>query len=273
MLRTIMFVPLVLFFAEAAISDDTDPRIAEALQTTTEAATQYEFRLADDPSEELEFHPKSLLRWSNPVIGVIYGNVFVWTKDGRPEVVGSILQWYEPHTHGTHEFHSLSTDPLEGFHDGKTVWSTKKPGLEWKSMPQAPSVGASPAVRLRQMRSMVRQVTITSISKSDEQYNLRLLSQPLFRYGDADSSVLDGALFSFVQGTDPEVIVLIEARKNPEGSLRWQIALARMAALEFSAKYRGQELWHVESMPYPIAMGGQEPYSLYRFRRPISEPR
>ena len=39
------------------------------------------------------------------------------------------------------------------------------------------------------------------------------LSQPLYRYGGDDSGVLDGGLFVFVQGTDPEVFLLIEARR------------------------------------------------------------
>lgn len=256
-----------IFLVGKIIGDEPDPRIAEALATTTEAATHYEFRLVEEPSKSLKFHPQSLLRWSNPVIGVIYGNVFVWTKDGRPEVIGSILQWYEPHKHATHEFHSLSSGSVEGSRDGSLVWATTKPGLQLKPIPQGPLVDESPLVRLRQMRSIVRQLKVSSTSQSGEQYKLRLLSQPIFRYGDVKSNVLDGALFSFVQGTDPEVIVLIEARKDYSGTPRWQIAMMRMAALEFSAEFQNQELWHVEAMPYPVAMSGREPYSLYRFRR------
>lgn len=267
MRKVIALALFSILLAGTIVGDELDPRIAEALETTTEAATHYEFRLADDPSGRLKFHPKSLLRWSNPVIGVIYGNVFVWTKDGRPEVIGSILQWYEPHKHATHEFHSLSAGPVEGSRDGRLVWATTKPGLLLRPILQAPLVDESPLVRLRQMRSITRQLKVTSTNRNGDQYNLRLLSQPLFRYGDVKSNVFDGALFSFVQGTDPEVIVLIEARKNDSGTLHWYVAMMRMAALEFAAEFKDQELWHVEAMPYPVAMSGQEPYSLYRFRR------
>ncbi|QDV88412.1 hypothetical protein [Planctomycetes bacterium TBK1r] len=271
MRRIFAFALFSVSLAGTSATEEPDPRIAEALKTTTEAASHYEFRLADDPSESLTFHPNSLLHWSNPVIGVIYGNVFVWTEDGRPEVIGSILQWYEPHKHATHEFHSLSARPVEGSHDGKLVWKTTKPGVQLKPITQAPIVDESPFVRLRQMRSITRQLEVTSINKEGEKYNLRLLSQPLFRYGNDKSNVLDGALFSFVQGTDPEVIVLIESRKNDSGTLQWHLAMMRMAALEFTAKLRGREIWHVEKMPYPVAMRGREPYSLYRFKHQETE--
>ncbi|MCO8120997.1 hypothetical protein NHH03_04545 [Stieleria sp. TO1_6] len=260
------FTVFSVLLASAGVGDEADPRIAEALETTTEAATHYEFCLADDPSENLNFHSKSLLHWSNPVIGVIYGNVFVWTKDGRPEVIGSLLQWYEPHQHATHEFHSLSATRVEGSHDGQLVWETTEPGIQWKPIPQAPIVHESPLVRLRQMRSIARQLKVTSTNKNGDAFNLRLLSQPLFRYGSDESNILDGALFSFVQGTDPEVIVLIETRKDDSGTLHWTIAMARMAALEFAAEFQGQEVWHVEAMPYHVAMSGKMPYSLFRFR-------
>lgn len=265
--RVLTFVLCFVFLVGSISGDEPDPRIAEALVTTTEAATHYEFQLADEPPKKLTFHPKSLLRWSNPVIGVIYGNVFVWTKNGRPEVVGSILQWYEPHKHATHEFHSLSTGSVKGSHDGRLVWATTKPGLQLKPIPRGPLVGKTPVVRLSQMRSIARQLKVSSTNKDGEQYNLRLLSHPLFRYGDPKSNVLDGALFSFVQGTDPEAIVLIEARKDDSGNLSWQMAMIRMAALGFTAEFQDNEFWHVEAMPYSVAMKGREPYSLYRFRR------
>ncbi|QEF98221.1 hypothetical protein Mal15_22700 [Stieleria maiorica] len=268
MRRRLAFTSLILMVVGSVAGEEPDPRIAEALERTTEAATHYEFRLPSEPTQRLEFQSKSLLHWSNPVIGVIYGNVFVWTQQehGRPEVIGSILQWYEPHKHGTHEFHSLSKGPVEGSRDGQPVWSTDAPGIEWMPIPNAPEVGDSPLVRLPQMRSIVRGLSVTSTSKDGLPYNLRLLSQPLYRYCHEDSEVVDGALFTFVQGTDPEVIVLVEARADDTGTTRWQFAMVRMAALEFVAEFQDREIWRVDAMPYAIAMSGREPYSLFRFR-------
>ena len=48
-------------------------------------------------------------------------------------------------------------------------------------------------------------------------HRLRMLTTPIARYGKAGGTVEDGALFAFVEGTDPEVFLLIEARAGEKG--------------------------------------------------------
>ena len=55
---------------------------------------------------------------------------------------------------------------------------------------------------------------------------VRRLPTPISRYSDADSGVTDGAIVAFVKGTDPEAMLLIEARSNAEAVL-WHYAVAR----------------------------------------------
>ncbi|HET6883958.1 MAG TPA: hypothetical protein VFI31_27645 [Pirellulales bacterium] len=54
----------------------------------------------------------------------------------------------------------------------------------------------------------------------------------------------DGALFAFVcqVGTDPEVFLVLEARKTDEGP-RWHSALARFSHLDTFAEYDGKNVW------------------------------
>jgi hypothetical protein len=49
--------------------------------------------------------------------------------------------------------------------------------------------------------------------------------------------VLDGAVFAFVQGTDPETLLMVEARKTGDAWQR-QFAFARMNSVQFVATYR-----------------------------------
>ena len=56
---------------------------------------------------------------------------------------------------------------------------------------------------------------------------LRLMDQPLHRFDSPDQDVLDGGLFAFVEGTDPEAWLILEAVESP-GSRSWRFALARM---------------------------------------------
>ncbi|WP_182866926.1 hypothetical protein [Stieleria mannarensis] len=80
-------------------SSATGDRVHQTLRISTQAARQYEFEVAGTPPRKLDLHPSSILNWSNPVAGEIYGNVFLWTDRGRPHVIGSIFQWYSPMTH------------------------------------------------------------------------------------------------------------------------------------------------------------------------------
>ena len=110
-----------------------DEHVQEAFRITTEAAKRYAFELAGNAAPRLNFHPGSILRWSNPVAGEIYGNVYLWTdNDERPQVIGSIYQWFSPMTHGSHEFRSLSLEPVIGQRDGSLVWMSNQAGVEWK---------------------------------------------------------------------------------------------------------------------------------------------
>jgi hypothetical protein len=60
--------------------------IAAALKLTQAAATKYEIRVGDD-DKPLELQREPVLRWSNPDRGEVHGNVFLWTREGRPLVL------------------------------------------------------------------------------------------------------------------------------------------------------------------------------------------
>src|SRR5687767_10358790 len=78
---------------DAAPSDSPANReqIDAALKLTTEAAGKYELMLAGhDSAAKLIKEP--VLRWSNPAVGEIHGNVFLWTVDTRPVAVGSLFK-------------------------------------------------------------------------------------------------------------------------------------------------------------------------------------
>jgi hypothetical protein len=73
---------------------------------------------------------------------------------------------------------------------------------------------------------------------------LRLLPTPIARYGESGSNLVDGALFAFVLGTDPEVFLFIEARSGAQGP-EWQYALAPMTIFAVKASYQGKAVWEL----------------------------
>jgi hypothetical protein len=253
----------LLLLISASFGQTDEPgsagRSADALKINTGAAKSYAFELAGEPRRELVLHPASLLRWSNPQAGEIYGAVFVWTYEGRPEVIGSLHQWYSPFTHGSHEFHSLATGPISGKRNGEPVWTSDEPGMQLSRIPDQQAVAESPVARLTQMRAIARRFTGQKTDREGVSSELRLLPQPVYRYPSNGSQVLDGALFVFVQGTDPEILLLVEARRAGD-QWKWQYGLARLNSVEFTAKYQDREVWRVETWPWSKVKSGRETY-------------
>src|SRR5207245_2378254 len=97
---------------------------------------------------------------------------------------------------------------------------------------------------LVQMRRLAQEFTGHEIDGESKRWDLRLLPAPLYRYPEAKSGVIDGALFTLVSnaGTDPEVLLLIEAREV-DGKLRWEYAFGRFSDRSLYVQRKDKEVW------------------------------
>lgn len=193
-----------------------------AAQATAREAQRLQFRVAESDAD-LEPTSDSILKWSNPDVGRVYGNVYLWTENGRPVLVTSVYQWFHPYQSLDLEFRSLTDRTLQGSYDGDVVWDSRESGITWRELAEEPA--ATRPLRLIQMK---RAAARFAARLQDERTGddvakvLRPLSTPLYRYP-AGADVLDGALFAFVVGTDPELLLLIETQDD-----HWRFAVARM---------------------------------------------
>lgn len=242
-------------------------RIEAALKLTQEEAGKYAFMLADDGDSIPALGEEPVLRWSNPAAGEIHGNVFLWTVNARPAVVGSLFKWFTPHTHMSHEFHSLTAAPLVGRYADREVWQTSQGGIDFAPLPDAPRPADVMNRRFLQMRELAKGFAATKIDREGNQQDLRLLPQPAYRYSAQKEGVLDGGLFVFVQGTDPEVFLLLEARSTSDDR-RWEFATARMNSVAFEVRYHDRPVWSVEVMPWSDVGGHAQPYTTFMFKMP-----
>lgn len=81
-----------------------------------------------------------------------------------------------------------------------------------------------------------------------------MLPRPLYRYELTDDQVksgptIDGAVFAFVMGTDPESLLLLEAVREADGS-KWRYAFARRTSGELDGRHRGKVVWTAARYPY-----------------------
>lgn len=211
-----------------------------------EEAAKWHMRLKDGAIREAELVRKPVYIWSNPLRSAGQnGSVFVWLDQGRPVVVGSIFSHPEEGRRMIcHELHSLASDPLvPARQPTDQVWEPKAE-VEMKLLPGAPTPESTVARRSIQIRTLSREFTAHSIDHMKERWELRLLPQPLYRYESKNGEVIDGALLAFVTsaGTDPEVILALEARTKGTGTA-WYYRAIRFSDSDLFVEYQTQAVW------------------------------
>lgn len=170
------------------------------------------------------------------------GSTFVWTWQGRPQIVGAIFSaFWGGKRHILHEFHSITPEIL---HPKDPKW-VPQAGIRLTTLDDASPPADSPAARLIQLRQLAREFSAYSIDEKGDRWEMRLLPRPLYRYDVKSGPVIDGALFAWVttKSTDPEIFLLLEANKNDTGAAQWQYALARFSHHNLHVDRAGKEVW------------------------------
>jgi len=247
-------------------------RAAAALELCRKGAKEYRLCFEDPKRTELVLNPDPVLRWSNPSVGSIHGGVFIWTHQGRPAAVASIFKWFDPRDEMRFEVHSLSAEPLIGFLGRDEIWRSSRAGIEYKPVPGAPVPADTAVARLIQMRTISSGFSTEQTDRDDNsKRQMRLLTQPVVRYSSKPQDVIDGAMFAFVHGTDPEMLLMLEAQET-KGGPAWHYALARMNSTAFKVTYKNQEVWAVDVLPWGVVLNSSEPYNLLSLDQ-ISPPK
>ena len=197
--------------------------------------------------DPLPLKAEPVLRYSNAEreIGSLDGATFLWIEGERP-IAAVSFSIRRQRVEAYRECTTFIDRPLTLQDAGGAAWTPKtgSGGLN-REVPDAPSPAEGKPQRLTQMRSLARRFSATCYSpRVDEPTQLRLLPQPLYRYADDDSGVLDGGLFAFVVSNDPELFLLVEAvRKTKDAKPQWQYSLARMSSQKLAVVLDDKEVW------------------------------
>jgi len=195
-----------------------------------------------------------LHRWTDPTRAFSVGSLWAWKVSGRPVAVVGI----ELYALWSLEFVSLSTGLVRA-EDGSIRWAPTKAGVAFSAIPDAPTPAASEAGRLRQMRDLAPR--FSGREYWDKQhYALRLLPHPIDRYSDPASGVVDGALFIYANGTNPEILLMIEARRTGDGPPQWSFAAAPLSHAEVTLKLGERDVWRAPSKDMGQPIRPSDPY-------------
>lgn len=268
LILVIQLSAIPLSAADKATDTEKQAEVAVMVKEVAETC-----RFVSPANRPFEQHPEPILRWSNPTAGSVFGDVYVWTDRGRPAVIAGAYRWFSPDWGDTLELCSVAMEPVTGTRGGKEFWRPEKPGIQIQTLMDLDPPGKVAGVRLTQMRRIVEDFVaeLTDTRGSDGvERRLRPLSRPIFRYpaATAQSTYVDGAMFAFVEGTDPEILLLIEAVEIEDRPV-WQFGIARMNRDELRVTYRNNVVW---TAPYLDEVMGRtrETYALFSLRQPGS---
>jgi hypothetical protein len=264
------FLLPVLALAPLAGADDRTREEAERAEKFCADELPH-WKLSAD-GVNLENPKESVLRWTNPFVGRTYGNTYVWLQKGRPVAVGCLFHNVHPWGSYNAELAALTGTKLVAKRDDKVKWEPTEI-WKWSPVPGAPAPAATAGQRLVQLRALASEFVVelvdTRNKSGGEDQTPRLLPKPLYRYDAELAKTLDGALFAYVLGTDPELLLLIECDTAAEKP-QWRFGVTRMNRDAVRLKHKGETVWEAAATK---THGPTDSYLFLDLGRPKKEPK
>jgi hypothetical protein len=210
-------------------------------------------------------------RFDDPARQFSDGTVWLWSSSGRPVSLLTLSKDRSPDAglRWIAELTSLASGPISATVEGIGTWQPSSAGVVVRKFPNAPLPDEDATKRLRQMKDLVRLIKAYEFFKpanqpATERYELRALPQPVHRYADASTGVIDGGMFIISYGLNPEIVLLVEAHRDGASRPAWYFGCARIAIAEAHVDFEGKEIW---SHAGGYSKGPHDPYWI--FTKPI----
>ncbi len=257
-MKTIIASALLLLVLPPCATAQPAPAAAEDARFTDEAKQRrldflcerfqsYSLAAAARSDRPFAHKQEPLVHFNNPVREAFSdAAVFLWLEDGRPRAAATIEICSKGQI--SREFTSLSNEPLECRGEEGERWQPKPAELAGRDLPDAPPPKTTEKGRLLQMGQLARRFRVVmKEATTNRPSELRLMSRPIYRFAAEKAGIVDGALYAFAEGTDPEALLLLEAVRGASDSLDWQYTLVRMTSRPLEAELDGRQIWSVLS--------------------------
>lgn len=194
-----------------------------------------------------------LLRYGDPTRRNDEATLWVWSERDRP-VAFLAVEYYPQAPRGPRwlfEISSLSPEKITVQRGDEVRWTARQPGQLRQVLADAPAPAATPAARQIQLKQLRQRFTAHEKTPVEGRIELRPLSNPLYRYQDRTAGLFDGAVFAFANGTNPEVLLILEvARPSANGPAEWTYAFGQMTGGEVYGALDEREVWtQIEADP------------------------
>ena len=207
----------------------------------------YDFARESGP---LTIRPDPAFRLGNQANGVLEGAIFLWLDEvGRPEAAAQVFLHKDPRQPRRQvapRVHLALDRPIRRPPGRRRAMVADRPRRRLSARPGRAQAGFEPRPAAPPDAGDRRGVQGRRRLRGRREHivALRLLTTPVARYGKAGVVPEDGALFAFVEGTDPEVFLFVEARKGVNGP-EWQYACAPMSCWPLKVEHKGRNVWEV----------------------------
>jgi hypothetical protein len=210
-------------------------------------------RKDDDEEEQLaELVPHPVFRYSDEERAIPDATLWVWTRNARPVA----FQKVEGNNHGGGQqwticFASLSEGLINVDWPLGRKYAARKPGVTFSPIPRAEAPADNSRARVAQLKALKERFTgrLNVDGEGKGGAETRTMAKPIFAYFDPDSKLPLGAIFGMTStGTNPDLLLLIEARRDGDGKLRWEYAHARMTSNSVRVRLDDVDVWGEEGV-------------------------
>lgn len=216
-----------------------------------------------DKSEVVELVDRSLLTYGDAARANQNGSLWAFGKTGRPLAMVELYQGTEEVPRWVHAITLTGTGRVSLKTPIATTWQPESTQIEPAALARGGPPHEKEAMRLRQMKVLARRFTAHEFWDPDNsRFELRLLVQPVHRYSDPAAGIQDGTVFVLAHGTNPEVLLLIEAVGKTVETSSWHYSLARLGSAELHVELDDAEVWKRDRTP-GIVGKPTDPYWLF----------
>lgn len=195
---------------------------------------------------QVDLVPEPVLRYADNTRQIHESSLWIWGKAGRPSAILAI-EFYTNEPRGPrwlYEIASLSTERIAVQRRSDLNWTADEPGLDLQPITGADPAADRPARRLLQMKELQRRFGAHEWTPGEGRIQLRPLATPLHRYESSKDKLIDGAIFSFANGTNPEIFLVLEAHQESGNSATWKFGLAQMTGAVVTVELDGKTIWN-----------------------------
>jgi hypothetical protein len=189
---------------------------------------------------------KPLLYYGDPTRDNDRGSLWGWGDKGRP--VALLELWQGVNNRATWHLCVCNTSgrKVRATRGGDTWWSENDSEVELKDVPDAAAPSTDATKRQLQLNQLAKKFSGYEFwDPNNSRYELRRLEKPVRTYKDEDDGIVEGALYILANGTNPEILVFLEARTDPKDKKKtsWQFAAGRSALAELHVDFDGKEVY------------------------------